>query len=76
LRLGARSINEKFSVLHALAIFGNQLILPPDLLRLAGASKLRGEITGHLFYLKLNAYSSPNLIFQTGKQRSDRLFAP
>src|SRR5262249_37665476 len=52
----SRSVDEKLIVLRALAMFGNCLNLLQRLPRHARASKPCGEITRHLFHLKLQAH--------------------
>jgi len=61
--LGSRGVNEKFVVLRPLAMFGDEIEVPPHIFRHARASKPCSEITGHLFCLKLNAHSSSDSIF-------------
>jgi hypothetical protein len=44
-------------------MFGDEIEAPPHIFRHAGASKPCGEITGHLFRVKLNAHSSSDSSF-------------
>jgi len=52
----SRSVDEKFIVPRALAMFSNRRKLQRRLARYAYADKPCGEITGHLYHLKLKAH--------------------
>jgi hypothetical protein len=52
-----QEVEKKFVFICALAAFRNQLILLPDILCRARASKPCGDVVGHFFNLKLQAHS-------------------
>jgi hypothetical protein len=60
----SRNINEKFIVIRAPTMFSYKHKLLRRLAPNASANKPCGEITRHLFHLKLKAHSSSDLIFR------------